>query len=290
MTSAEPLVSVLTPSYNQRRWLGDNLDSVARQTYERLEHVVMDGGSTDGSVDILRISSGNVRWRSEPDHGQSDALNKAFADSRGEIIGWLNSDDAYYSVDAVRDAVTVFRDRPDVDVVYGHAALVNSEGLILHIVWVPPRAERIIRRYNVIIQPAAFIRRSAVTDRFVDDRYNFAMDNELWLQLARRGRVFARLNKVLAIDREQPHRKSTAQGGGAVAEIEQLMREYGVPNIHGLRYRAPLKVLNVASRFAGLRIVMQPLPTLAFHGRVDNRAQLAVRQVAVKRAAMPIGM
>src|SRR5437868_3953200 len=99
------LVSVLTPSFNQRPWLKDNLESVSSQSYPNIEHIVMDGASTDGSVEILRNSLHNVRWLSEPDRGQSHALNKAFAESRGEIVGWLNSDDAYFSCDAVGDVV-----------------------------------------------------------------------------------------------------------------------------------------------------------------------------------------
>ena len=94
--SAGPLVSILTPSFNQAAWLGDNLRSVACQTYPDIEHVVMDGGSTDGSVDILRAAGDSIVWRSEPDRGQSDAINKAFSLSHGEIIGWINSDDAYF--------------------------------------------------------------------------------------------------------------------------------------------------------------------------------------------------
>jgi len=78
-----PLVSILTPSFNQAAFLTDNLRSVARQTYPNVEHIVMDGGSTDGSVEILRDAGGSVKWRSEPDNGQSDAVNKAFRESRG---------------------------------------------------------------------------------------------------------------------------------------------------------------------------------------------------------------
>src|SRR5713226_6394238 len=113
------LVSILTPSFNQARWLADNLRSVTNQTYPHIEHIIMDGGSTDSSVEILKKAGPNVRWRSEPDRGQSHALNKAFAESRGEVIGWLNSDDAYFTPTAVAEAVQVFERCPDVNVVYG---------------------------------------------------------------------------------------------------------------------------------------------------------------------------
>src|SRR5690349_2661306 len=108
------LVSILTPSYNQAKWLADNLRSVAAQDYPYIEHVVMDGGSTDGSVDILRHADSRVRWFSEADDGQSHALNKALAESHGDIIGWLNSDDAYFSPDAVSTVVRAFTNNPDI--------------------------------------------------------------------------------------------------------------------------------------------------------------------------------
>jgi glycosyltransferase involved in cell wall biosynthesis len=94
--SRRPLVSILTPSFNQAAWLRENLRSVSEQTYANIEHVVMDGGSTDDSVEILRRADARVRWRSQNDRGQSHALNLALSASGGEIIGWLNSDDAYF--------------------------------------------------------------------------------------------------------------------------------------------------------------------------------------------------
>ena len=134
----KPLVSILTPSFNQRRWLVETLGSVARQTYPHLEHVVVDGGSTDGSIDLLREGLPAGSWISEPDGGQSEALNKAFERSRGEVIGWLNSDDAYLFDDAVESVVEYFQANPGIDVVYGHAALVSETGRLLHVMWTPP--------------------------------------------------------------------------------------------------------------------------------------------------------
>ena len=132
-----PLVSILTPSYNQRRWLPQTLASVAIQTYGNLEHVVADGGSNDGSVELLRDALPREQWTSEPDSGQSEALNKALARSRGEIIGWLNSDDAYLFDDAVASVVAHFRANPSTEVVYSHAALMSEDDRLLHVLWAP---------------------------------------------------------------------------------------------------------------------------------------------------------
>ena len=281
-----PLVSVLTPSFNQARWLGDNLRSVDRQTYPAIEHIVMDGGSTDGTLDILCAASERVQWRSEPDRGQSHALNKAFAQAGGDIIGWLNSDDAYFGIDAVASAVGFFARHPEVDVVYGHAALVNADGLILHMIWSPPFSSRFLRLHNFIIQPAAFIRRSALGDAIVDEAYDSAMDRELWLRLSRDHR-FARLDRVLAIDRHHLERKTHTRPDLAQADGERIAAAYRVPN--GWWTPVARKVVKVAFRMMGIRLLPEASGTLAFQGAQDGRGRLAIRQVAVKRAAMPAG-
>ena len=281
-----PLVSILTPSYNQARWLPDNLRSVACQSYPRIEQIVMDGGSTDGSPDILRDAGESVRWRSEPDRGQSHALNKAFAESNGELIGWLNSDDAYFGPDAVASVVELFKRRPEIDVVYGHAALVNADGLILQMIWAPPFSYRLLRLHNFIIQPTAFIRRSALGTLVADEAYDSAMDRELWLRLGS-DRGFARLDKVLAIDRHHLARKTSAQPDLGRADSERLVAAYGVP--HGRLAWARRKTLIIAFRLAGVRLLSQANGPLAFDGIRDGRRRLALRQMLARRAAMPAG-
>lgn len=285
--SRQPLVSVLTPSFNQARWLVDNLRSVAAQMYPHIEQVVMDGGSTDGSVEILRNARRNVRWRSEPDQGQSHALNKALAESEGDIIGWLNSDDAYFSTDAVESAVRLFAANPQVDVVYGHAALANADGLILQIIWVPPFNYRLLRLHNFIIQPAVFIRRAALGTHIADEAYDYAMDRELWLRLGRNHR-FARLNRILAIDRHHLSRKSLSRPDLARADYSRLVAAYGVRS--GLWPQMRRKPLKIAFRLVGLCLLPEAVHVpLAFGGGVDSLWRLGLRQVAVRRAAMPAG-
>lgn len=282
----QPLVSVLTPSFNQVRWLGDNLRSVAAQSYPNVEHIVMDGGSTDGTVELLKAAGPTVRWRSEPDRGQSHALNKAFAESQGEIIGWLNSDDAYFSPAAVEETVRLFEQRPDVDVVYGHAALVNADGLILQMLWVPPFSYRLLRYHNFIIQPAAFIRRSALGDVIADESYDYAMDRELWLRLGQTRR-FVRLNQLIAIDRHYPTRKSYARPDLARNDGQRLRATYNVPN--GPAVTAARKGLKIAFRLVGASLIPGTTGPLAFSGYRDSAWQLLSRQMFVPRSAMPSG-
>ena len=281
-----PLVSVLTPSFNQARWIGDNLRSVAVQTHGRIEHIVVDGKSTDGTVDLLRRDAGpNVVWRSEPDAGQSDAINKAFASAHGEIIGWLNSDDAYYSPHTVARVVAKFRRHPEVDVVYGHAALVNADGLILQISWTPPMWTRLLALHNFIIQPTAFIRRRALGDRLVDPDFESMMDRELWLRLAERYR-FARVNGILAIDRHQPDRKVVARPDLAARDRVRFAARRPLPS--GWWTRPVAKAFKVAFRFVGVTRVPEAVHTeLAFTGRIDGLGSLLLRQIATPRSRMP---
>lgn len=211
-----PVVSILTPSFNQAAWLADNLRSVACQTYPNIEHIVMDGGSTDGSVEILKAAGDSMRWRSEPDRGQSHAINKAFEASTGEIIGWINSDDAYFDCRVVEDVVAYFAEHPEVDVVYGHAVQVDERGEIIWMIWVPWFSGRLLRIVNFIGQPVAFIRRSALTEPMLDESYHFTMDYELWLRLLSEGCRFARINRITAVDRHQQQRK-----GVTIAEVLQ---------------------------------------------------------------------
>ena len=228
--SRPPLVSVLTPSYNQGRWLPDNLRSVAAQSYPNIEHVVMDGASSDESVSVLQAAGGGVLWQSEPDNGQSDAINRAFDRSSGDIIGWLNSDDAYFTRDVVAEVVRTFESHPSVGLVYGHAARVDAAGDLLYVLWTPPNGRRLLRMgYNPIRQPAAFIRRSAVKrDFFVDPAFDFMMDRELWLYLSSRSR-FLHLNRIVAIDRHHLQRKSFARLDLATADRELLRQRHGIP-------------------------------------------------------------
>jgi glycosyltransferase involved in cell wall biosynthesis len=283
-----PLVSVLTPSFGQARWLEDNLLSVEAQTYTQIEHVVMDGGSTDGSVDILRRHSGDgLLWVSEPDDGQSDAINRAFAASSGEIIGWLNSDDAYFGPTAVEDAVAVFLADPAVVVVYGHALLVNAEGLILQTLWVPPFDRTLLRIHDFIIQPAVFIRRSAVGLRLVDPSYDFTMDYELFLRLSRTYE-FRRLDRILAIDRHHAARKSYTMLDTWTADSARLEQRYGIAR--GSLARFGRKTWKILARVAGAKLVTSALnEPVAFSAVRDGPAALTRRQLITPRSAMEMG-
>ncbi|MCK4733699.1 MAG: glycosyltransferase, partial [Methanophagales archaeon] len=115
------LVSIITPSYNQGRFIEDALLSVKNQDYPNIEHIIVDGGSIDNTLEILRKYENeyNLRWISEPDEGQSGAVNNGFRMAKGEIIGWVNSDDGYFDVSAISSVVKYFDKYKGADVIYG---------------------------------------------------------------------------------------------------------------------------------------------------------------------------
>jgi glycosyltransferase involved in cell wall biosynthesis len=283
-----PLVSVLTPSFGQARWLPDNLESVSRQAYPLVEHIVMDGGSTDGTLAVLeRHARPDLHWTSEPDRGQSHALNKAFKASRGDIVGWLNSDDAYFGPTAIADAVEVFNSDPGIAVVYGHAVLVNGDGLVLQVIWAPTFNRRLLRLHDFVVQPTAFVRRSALDDIMVDESFDYTMDYELWLRLARRGR-FRRLDSIVAIDRHHLGRKSYTMADLGLSDHVRLQERYRVAG--GAAGTVGRKLWKIGARFAGIRLVRDAAEgPVVFEATRDGRLPLLFRQIAVRRASMVAG-
>lgn len=276
-----PLVSILTPSFNQGRYLPACLESARGQDYQNLEHVVCDGGSTDSTLPILRHqpSDGRLRWSSEADHGQADALLKAFARSRGQIIGWLNSDDAYVSPRVVEHAVATFHTAPDVGVVYGHGILTSASGRVMYVARAGSCMDPATLLRCPFLQPTVFIRR-AVLERFgfVDPRFHYLLDKELWLRLARAGVVFRRLDEFIAIDRYHASRKTHTV-------TEQWLHERRVitqqpPPIT----RALWRISRIAIRIHGAALVhrLYQAPLFPFI-QLPARGKVYISQVAVPR-------
>jgi glycosyltransferase involved in cell wall biosynthesis len=184
-----PLVSVVTPSYNQAGFIEATIRSVLLQGYPALEYIVIDGGSADGSVEIIRKYADRLTyWVSEPDRGQTDALNKGFARGRGEIMAWLNSDDLYMP-GAIRRAVETLVANPRVGLVYGKATIVDADGGFLRPAWARPfrRVDVLRGEWAVIQQPAAFWRRST-WERVgpLDARLHYCMDYDFWMSISER--------------------------------------------------------------------------------------------------------
>lgn len=229
MNSEKPLlVSVITPSFNQGHFIRETLLSVKSQDYAPIEHIVIDGGSTDNTLEILKKFEGiyNLRWISEPDEGHADAVNKGFRMAQGEIIGWLNSDDVYVDRDVVKVVVETFQQHRDADIVYGDALFIGEDGKILRVQCCPGFSYRRLLQWCFLVQPAVFLRRRVIESHLLDMGLKVAIDYEYWLRIGKEYR-FYHLPRILAADRHHPQRISVARAGELRRVGEELRRRYG---------------------------------------------------------------
>ncbi|MDF2054906.1 glycosyltransferase [Priestia megaterium] len=203
-TEEHPLVSIITPSFNQRNFISETIQSVLQQDYSKIEHIIIDGGSTDGTVELLkefRQKDTRFHFISESDRGQSHAINKGLKIANGEIIGWLNSDDTYLP-GAVGKAVEAFRNNPNWGTVYGNAYITDEMNRVIR----PYPTEKVdvnsLFHSCSISQPAAFIRKNLFQLlQGVNEDLQFCMDYDLWIRIAKTGHQLGYINEFLANSR-----------------------------------------------------------------------------------------
>ena len=210
-----PLISIVTPSLNQVRFIGEALQSVQLQNYEQCEHLVIDGMSTDGTVDLLRSLTAigerkSVSWVSERDSGQSDALNRGFRQAKGDIVGWLNSDDRYRA-GCFDHVIRAFEQNPKVDILYGDYLIIDEHGKALQLRREIEFSEFILRYHRILYIPttATFFRRKVFDEgNWLDSNLHYAMDLEFFIRLATQGYRFKHIPQLLADFRMQPNSKT----------------------------------------------------------------------------------
>lgn len=226
-----PLVSVITPSLNQGQFVEETIQSVLAQGYPRIEYIVVDGGSTDGTLAVLRRYEGRLSWLSEPDRGQSDAINKGFRMAQGDILTWLCSDDTYLP-GAVSKIFEAFRRYPEAGMIYGGCYFTDAEGRILQEF---PEVDFDLRRLircglgSYIPQPATFYRREVLdVVGLLDEDLQFCMDFDYSIRIGQHLPV-RRIPDVLATYRLHSGSKSVAQAWRQTRIVWQIGRKYGAP-------------------------------------------------------------
>jgi glycosyltransferase involved in cell wall biosynthesis len=225
--SDAPLVTVVTPSFNHGRFIRETIESVLTQHHPRIEYLVMDGGSTDETVSILRSYGDRLSWVSEPDGGQTKAINKGWRRARGEIIAYLNSDDTYLP-GAIEKAVAALRGDPDAGAVYGEGYHVDEGGRVIERYPTEPFDMTRLGQTCFICQPTVFLRRDVVERLgYLDESRRYCMDYDLWIRLAHVSR-FAYLPEYMANTRIHAATVTSALRGPVHAEIlDTVYRHYG---------------------------------------------------------------
>ncbi len=205
------LVSIITPSFNQAAFLETAMRSVLEQDHKDLEYLVVDGGSTDGSLEIIRRYADRLAWWvSEKDQGQAEAINKGLKRAQGEIAAWLNSDDAYLP-GAVSAAVRAFEQNPEAVMVYADMRAVDQNGRRINALRYRQLTLQDLLCFQIIGQPAVFMKRAAFERAGgLDTRFHLLLDHQLWIKLARQGPI-VHVNDTWAAARYHPGAKNRAR-------------------------------------------------------------------------------
>lgn len=225
---SEPLVSVVIPSLNHARFLREAIDSVLVQDYPRIELIVMDGGSTDGSVQILESYGDRIAYVSECDGGQAAALERGFGAAQGEIFAWLNSDDRYCP-GAIATGVQALLREPRATLAYGEGELIDDRGEVLGpFPWTQDfDLWRLVHVLDYILQPTVFVRADAWRAvGGLDATLRYGLDWDLWIRLARHGQA-VRMREVIAQAREHGETKTATGGWTRLRELRAVMTRHG---------------------------------------------------------------
>jgi glycosyltransferase involved in cell wall biosynthesis len=188
-TDMKPLVSIITPSFNQGKYIKETIESVLNQNYSSVEYIVVDGRSTDNTLDILKKYNTKIKWLSEQDRGQAEAINKGIQLTAGEIIAWLNSDDTFLP-GAIKNVIDCFLKHPKVKMVYGKSNFIDTAGKIVGRYPTEPFDYRRLAVSNFICQPSAFFKRHAFFDvGGLNPQLHYSLDYDLWIRITKNFQV-----------------------------------------------------------------------------------------------------
>jgi GT2 family glycosyltransferase len=217
------LVSIITPSFNQASYLEQTIQSVLNQDHADIEYLVIDGGSNDGSADIIKKYAPRLAyWISEKDSGQADAINKGMARAKGEIVAWLNSDD-YYLPGAVTAAVKAFDENPETVLVYADMLAVDEHGQTFNTLLYRQLTLEDLLSFQIIGQPAVFMRRAAFEKAGgLDLSYHFLLDHHLWIRIAAQGHIL-HIPQTWAAARYHAAAKNRAQAAAFGQEAFRIL-------------------------------------------------------------------
>jgi glycosyltransferase involved in cell wall biosynthesis len=247
-------VSIITPSYNQAAYLEETIHSVLDQGYPDLEYILVDGGSNDGSQEIIKRYAAQLAWWvSEHDSGQAEAINKGLAHAHGEFVAWLNSDDTYLP-NAIAEAVKALEANPQVVMVYGNLLAVDEHGRTINLLHYHQLSLEDLLAFQIIGQPAVFMRR-AVCERIggLDPTFHYLLDHHLWIRLAAQGPI-CHVDSTWAAARYHPAAKNRAQAprfgreAFRILDWAQHQPEFA-PLLSRMRRRARASAYRVEARY-----------------------------------------
>jgi glycosyltransferase involved in cell wall biosynthesis len=226
---SKPTVSIITPSFNQVDYIEDTINSVKFQDYQNIEHIIMDGGSDDGTVNILKRHQDeyNMKWVSRPDEGQADAINRGFEEANGDILGWLNSDDVYLSSSAISKSVETLNEYPSADLVNGRGIRLEEDGKWDHPI---KRRDHKLSHSNLkqvasVLQPATLWYDYVWESVGINDALKYTFDWDFFIRATRQYNLVP-ISDFLIGYRWQGDNKTTSGGMERAEEIRDITGKY----------------------------------------------------------------